>query len=85
MQNKTPWIACLAALVAAVGAAAAWYQAHSALAGTRSQLIAGELQPIATLLKENQGLLQQLGSEPASGRDAGTTDMASKDSCAWSV
>jgi hypothetical protein len=70
MNNKTPWIVAIAALVAAAGAAAAWYQAHAALGGLRTQLIAGELQPIAALLKENQGLLQELSSEPASGRDA---------------
>ena len=51
--------------------AGAWYQANDALDKTRSQLVAGELRPISTMLKENQTLIQELQSAPFTENDSG--------------
>jgi len=67
MSNKSIW----AVLVAAVIAAGGWYHAHTALAESGSQLIAGELQPIAAMLKENQALIKELQSDPFTEKDSG--------------
>jgi hypothetical protein len=61
----------LAALIAAVIAAGAWYHAQETLGDTRAQIIGGELQPIATLLKENQALIKELQSDPFDEKDSG--------------
>jgi hypothetical protein len=45
-------------------AAAAWYHASTALRESRAQLVAGDLQPIAALLQEDQALIQELQREP---------------------
>jgi len=37
----------------------------------RSQLVAGELQPISTTLKENQALIKVLQAEPYMEKDSG--------------
>lgn len=60
-----------AASVMALMAAAAWHHEHEALRAIGAQIIAGELQPIATLLKEDQALLKELQSEPFTERDFG--------------
>ena len=63
MDNKTPiWVAVIA-VVAALVAAATWYHASETLRERHAQIIAGELQPIATLLKEDQSLLKELQGE----------------------
>jgi hypothetical protein len=71
VNNKTVWVLFVVALVAAVAAASAWYHASSALNDARAQVVASELQPIATLLKENQALIQELQAEPFTEKDAG--------------
>jgi hypothetical protein len=71
VTNKTSWILLVAAPIAAVIAAGAWYHAHDALDQTHTQLIASELQPIATLLKANQSVIQELQSDPFTEKDSG--------------
>jgi hypothetical protein len=71
MNNKTIWVLLVAALIAVLVAAAFWHHEHEALDASRAQILAGELQPIATLLKENQVLIQELQSEPFTEKDSG--------------
>ena len=68
MTNKTTGTLFAAALLIAAGA---WYHANDALDRTRSQLVAGELQPISTTLKENQALIKVLQAEPYMEKDSG--------------
>lgn len=74
MNHKTVWALLGAALIAACVAAGFGYHEHAALEELRSQVVAGELQPIATLLKENQTLLQELRSEPFTEKDSGVLE-----------
>jgi hypothetical protein len=64
MNNKTVWTRFVAALIAVLVVAGFWHHEQEALDEARSQLVAGELQPIATLLKENQTLILELQSVP---------------------
>jgi hypothetical protein len=59
------------ALIAAVLLSGAWHHTHEALEDSRAHVVASELQPIATLLKENQTLIQELAAEPYSENDFG--------------
>lgn len=61
----------MAALIATFVAVSAWYHVHGTLGEIRSQLIAGELQPISTMLKENQAFVRDLQSEPFTEKDYG--------------
>lgn len=71
MSNRTLTILLAVASAMALCAAAAWCQVSGALRESHAQVIRGELQPIATLLKENQALLKELQSEPFSEKDSG--------------
>jgi hypothetical protein len=71
MNNKTIWLLLVVASVAALVAAAVGYREHEALDASRAQILVGELQPIATLLKENQALTQELNSERFPEKDSG--------------
>jgi hypothetical protein len=71
MNNKTIWILLVAALIAALVTAAFWHHDRQAQSQLRAQVIAGELQPIAELLKENQALLKDLQTEPFTEKDSG--------------
>ena len=44
---------------------------HAQLQDARARVVAGELQPIAMLLKENQALIKELQAEPFTEKDAG--------------
>lgn len=70
MNNKTIWVLWGAALIAALVAAGCWHHEHEALGELRSQVLAGELQPIATLVKENQTFIQELQSEAFTEKDS---------------
>jgi hypothetical protein len=59
MGNTTTGIPATVTLTGVLLAAACWGQ-HEALAATRTQILNGELQPIATLLKENGALERQM-------------------------
>jgi hypothetical protein len=71
MNNKSMVICLAASLIAAIVAAGLWQHDHVALEETRSQMVASELQPIAALLKENQGLMQALQAEPFGEKNSG--------------
>jgi hypothetical protein len=64
MKSKSMAICLAASLIAAVAAAGLWRHEHEAVEEAGSQIVAGELQPIGALLKENQGLIQELQTEP---------------------
>src|ERR1700722_209006 len=74
MNNKSLIICLLAALTGVVAAAGLWQHARAALEETRSQIVTGELQPIAALLKENQGLIQELQADPFIEKNSGTLE-----------
>jgi hypothetical protein len=71
MNNKNVWVLVIAALTAVLIGAGAWYQAHDALDEVRSKLVAGELEPISTTIKENQALIKELQADPFTERDSG--------------
>jgi hypothetical protein len=71
MKHKGVWILFMVALIAAIVAGSAWYRATDALEQTRSQLLVGELQPISTMLKEDQALIEELQAEPFTEKNAG--------------
>ena len=64
----------MCALIAAVVATGLWHHEHEALEDARAQIVAGELQSIATLLKENQALIQELQIEPSTEKDSGVLE-----------
>jgi hypothetical protein len=70
MNNKTISIGLVGALVAAVVAVGFWHHEHEALEDSRAEVVASELQPIATLLKENQVLNKELASEAFTEKDS---------------
>jgi len=71
MKNNTPLlVAVIAAVVMLLAASFAYYE-HQALVESRAQIVAGELQPIATLVKEDQALLAELKAEPFAEKDSG--------------
>lgn len=74
MNNKTPWTLFVVALIAALVGAGAWYQARDGFIEIRAQVIAGELQPMATLLKESQALIKDLQAEPFTDKESGIFD-----------
>jgi hypothetical protein len=74
MYNKPAVIVAAAAVCVALAAAGAWYQAGAGLRESRAQLVAGELQPIAALLQEDQDLIQELQAEPFAERGSGILD-----------
>jgi hypothetical protein len=74
VNNRTLTILLAGVSVAAVVAIAAWYHASSALNDVRAQVVVSELQPIATLLKANQALIQELQSEPFTEKDSGVLE-----------
>jgi hypothetical protein len=64
MNDRNAWILLAVVSLAALVAASAWFQTRSALIDARAQVIAGELQPIATLLQDDQAILKELQAEP---------------------
>jgi hypothetical protein len=71
MKIKTIWVLLVGALTAALVAAAFWHHENQALRQLQTQVLTGELQPIATLLKEDQALLKELQAEPYTEKDSG--------------
>lgn len=59
------------AVIVALIAVAAGYHASTALHDSRTQFIASTLEPIATLLNEDQSLIRELQSDPFTDRDSG--------------
>ena len=71
MTNKIAVLLTVISLGAALLAAAAWYQASTALHESRAQLVGGDLQQIAALLQDDKAVLQELQSERYAEKDAG--------------
>jgi hypothetical protein len=71
VNDRSARILLAAVSVAALLAAGAWFQTRSALRDARAQVIAGELQPIATLLQEDQAMLKELQAEPFTEPNSG--------------
>jgi hypothetical protein len=69
-KSRTTAIVMSAAVVVAAGG---WYHVHS-IVHTQSQFSMSELQPIATLLKENQALIKELQSKPFIEVDSGVLE-----------
>jgi hypothetical protein len=63
VNSRTLAILFAIALVSALVAVAAWHHTSSALHDSRAMLLGSTLEPIATLLKENQALIQELQLE----------------------
>jgi hypothetical protein len=70
MNNKTASVLLGVALITIIVATGIWHHEHSALIASRAQVAIYELQPIATLVKENQTLLQELRSDSYSEKDS---------------
>ncbi len=71
MNVRTVAILLVPVSIVALAATGGWYHANSALDDARAQVIRGELQPIATLLIDNQALLKELQAEPFTEKDPG--------------
>jgi hypothetical protein len=71
VSNKTVEVLLVATLIAAIVATGFWHHDNQALREARTQVISGELQPIGTLLKENQALIKELQAEPFTEKDSG--------------
>lgn len=71
MIGRAAWIGFGAALVAVLAIAGLWHHEHESVDTLRTEIVAGELQPIATLLRENQTLIRELQSEPFLEKDSG--------------
>jgi hypothetical protein len=59
------------ALVVAAGAVGFVFYEQAQLKEVRARVVAGELQPIAALLKEDQSILKELQAEPFAEKDSG--------------
>jgi hypothetical protein len=71
VSQKGPWLLIGVLVLCTVGALSLWLHDHAALQEARTQIVTRELQPIATLFKENRTLLQELKSEPFTEADSG--------------
>lgn len=71
VSQKGLWVLIGVLVLGTAGALCLWLHDHAALQEARTQIFTRELQPIATLLKENQALLQELQSEPFKEKDSG--------------
>ena len=69
-MTKGSWLASAATLVALTTTGGWYYERHSS-DSLRAQIVADELQPIATLLKENDALTEELKSEPVTEKGSG--------------
>jgi hypothetical protein len=70
-MKPKPTHGLVAALVMALLAAAYCHHDHESLNASRAKILAGELQPLATLLRENQALIRTLQSDPFTEKTAG--------------
>lgn len=71
MSQKGLWVLIGVLVLGTPGALSLWLHDHAALQEARTQIVMRELRPIATLLKENQALLQELQSEPFTEKNSG--------------
>lgn len=71
LNNKLVLIVSAVALCIAAIATGAWYREVTKVRDLGAQVRASELQPIASLLTDNQALLQELQSAPFAEKDSG--------------
>ncbi len=71
MTNKVNLVGLPLAIIAAIAALGAWYHSDRSLAEVRAHLVSGELEPVASLLTENQALVAELQAEPFVEGDSG--------------
>jgi hypothetical protein len=71
MNNKIPIIAAIFALAATLIGAFFYQHEKQTIGELRARVVAGELQPIARLLQEDQANLKELQAEPFAERDSG--------------
>jgi hypothetical protein len=71
VNHKNTLGVLVVAVVVALGALGLWFYEHSQLQAARTRVVAGALQPIATLLKEDQAILKELQAEPFTEKDSG--------------
>jgi hypothetical protein len=71
VSQKSLWVFIGLLFLATAGALGLWFHDHAALQEARTRIIARELQPIATLLKDNQALVKELQSEAFAEKDLG--------------
>jgi hypothetical protein len=71
VTQKNIWGLVVVAVVVAAGALGLMLYERSQLQEARARVVAGELQPIAMLLKEHQTLLTELQAEPFTEKDSG--------------
>jgi hypothetical protein len=74
MNARTVAILLALLAVAAVAATGEWYHAHQSLREFRAQFVGSTLEPMAALLKENQGIIAELQAEPFVEKDNGTLE-----------
>jgi hypothetical protein len=71
VNQKNIWAFLVVAVVVAAAALGLVLYERSQLNQARARVVAGELQPMAMLLKENQTLLKELQAEPFTEKDSG--------------
>lgn len=71
VNHKNIWGLLVVALVMALGSLGLVFYEHSRLQEARTYVVAGELQPIALLLKEDEAILKELQAEPFVEKDSG--------------
>jgi hypothetical protein len=74
MNARTIAIVLALLSVAALAATGEWHHAHQALQESRVQFVASTLEPMAALLKENQGIITELQAEPFLEKGNGTLE-----------
>jgi hypothetical protein len=71
VNHKNIWgLLAVTVIVAALALGLLFYE-RSQLQEARARMVAGELQPIAMLLQENQAILKELQAEPFAKKDSG--------------
>jgi len=71
VSSKPATMAVVIAVLVAILALSYWHHEREALDQTRETLVAGELQPIAEMLNEDQALIKELQAEPFTEKDLG--------------
>jgi hypothetical protein len=71
VNQKNIWGLLVVAVVVAAFALGILFYERSQLQEARTRVVAGELQPIAALLKEDQAILKELQAEPFTEKDSG--------------
>jgi len=71
VSQKNVWAFLVVAVVLAVGALGLLFYERLQLKEERARAVAGELQPLATLLREDQAIIKELQAEPFTEKGSG--------------